>query len=233
MQPYFLPYLGYIALIAEVDRFILFDTPQYIRHGWINRNQILNHQNTPVYIQVPLVKHKRETPINQVVIRNSDAWQQKILAQLNVYKRRAPFFDEVTHILEATLQEQTDSIVELNYRLLREICSYLEINTPIEIFSEMNLELGQVNAPDEWALEICKAIKANHYINPIGGMTFFDSEKYRKENISIEFLEFIPTAYNQLNDDFVPNLSVIDAMMFNNKEVIRKQLKSIKLHKNS
>jgi len=41
MQPYFFPYLGYFSLIKYVDKFILLDEVQYIRHGWINRNRIL------------------------------------------------------------------------------------------------------------------------------------------------------------------------------------------------
>ncbi len=42
MQPYFFPYIGYFSLIKHVDEFILFDTPQFIRHGWIERNRIKN-----------------------------------------------------------------------------------------------------------------------------------------------------------------------------------------------
>ena len=38
MQPYFLPYLGYFSLIKHTDKFILLDTVQFIRHGWIERN---------------------------------------------------------------------------------------------------------------------------------------------------------------------------------------------------
>ena len=41
MQPYFFPYIGYFALVNYVDEFIFFDTPQYINHGWVNRNRIL------------------------------------------------------------------------------------------------------------------------------------------------------------------------------------------------
>ena len=42
MQPYFFPYIGYFDLINRTDRWIVFDTAQYIRHGWINRNRILS-----------------------------------------------------------------------------------------------------------------------------------------------------------------------------------------------
>ena len=44
MQPYFLPYIGYFSIIKHTDEFILFDSVQFIRHGWIERNRILKQQ---------------------------------------------------------------------------------------------------------------------------------------------------------------------------------------------
>ena len=41
MQPYLFPYLGYWQLINYVDDFIIFDDVNYIKKGWINRNNIL------------------------------------------------------------------------------------------------------------------------------------------------------------------------------------------------
>ena len=41
MQPYFFPYLGYVSLIKHCDRFVLLDTVQFMRHGWIERNRVL------------------------------------------------------------------------------------------------------------------------------------------------------------------------------------------------
>lgn len=42
MQPYFFPYAGYFSLIDYSDKFVFFDTSQYIKKGWVNRNRILN-----------------------------------------------------------------------------------------------------------------------------------------------------------------------------------------------
>ncbi len=75
MQPYFFPYLGYFALIKKSDHFVIFDTPQFIRHGWIERNRILKPVEGWQYIKVPLVKHSRETAIKDIVIRNSENWK--------------------------------------------------------------------------------------------------------------------------------------------------------------
>ena len=68
MQPYFLPYLGYISLIKHTDEFILFDSAQFIRHGWIERNRILKPGEGWQYIAVPLVKHGQKTAFCSVEI---------------------------------------------------------------------------------------------------------------------------------------------------------------------
>lgn len=42
MQPYLFPYLGHFQLINAVDKYVICDDVQYIKNGWINRNNILN-----------------------------------------------------------------------------------------------------------------------------------------------------------------------------------------------
>ena len=75
MQPYFFPYLGYFDLINYSNRWIIFDTVQYIRHGWINRNRILKPGEDWQYISVPLVKHQREILIKDVEISANQDWK--------------------------------------------------------------------------------------------------------------------------------------------------------------
>ena len=41
MQPYFMPYLGYFQAIAAVDKYVVYDDVQYIKGGWINRNNLI------------------------------------------------------------------------------------------------------------------------------------------------------------------------------------------------
>jgi len=224
MQPYFMPYIGYFSLIKHVDQFILFDTPQFIRHGWIERNKVLKPNNEPLYIKVPLQKHTRDTQINKVVINNSENWKEKILAQLIPYKKKAPYYNVVIKLLQDIFEDETESIVELNYISLRKICDYLNIKTEIKIWSEMNIGIEQVNAPDEWALNICKALDIKEYYNAIGGNTFFDKCKYEKAGISINFIETESIAYKQFSNMFVPFLSIIDILMFNSMEEVKEML---------
>ncbi len=229
MQPYFFPYLGYFSLIKIADEFILFDTPQYIRHGWIERNRILKLDGDPLYIKVPLQKHRRETAIKDIVINNEVNWKNKIKAQLDSYKKSAPYFNLVIELLDTIFEKEYTSIVDLNFNILEIICDFLEIKTPIKIWSKMDVEIDEVHAPDEWALNICKSLKADSYFNPVGGIDFFDRRKYINSGIEINFLQYKPEYYDQLGQEFVANLSILDVLMFNTKEEIQKMLQDYEL----
>lgn len=225
MQPYFFPYLGYFSLIKHVDRFILFDTVQYIRHGWIERNRILKPNEGWQYFSLPTNKHGREALIKDVEINNTIDWKRKILAQLEHYKKRAPYYSDVVMLLNYIFKDNYNTIVDFNCASLQSVCDYLGITTPIEVFSMMDIQVEGVTMPDEWALKICQNIPGiNEYWNPPGGRSFFDPVKYEKNGIRLLFHEIELQPYQQNRKEFEPGLSVIDAMMFNSSQDVSRML---------
>ena len=89
MQPYFFPYLGYFDLIHTVDRWIVADTVQHMRHGWVARNRVLHQTSGWQYIVVPVKKHALQTPIQDIEICETD-WRTTMRRQLDHYRKRAP-----------------------------------------------------------------------------------------------------------------------------------------------
>ena len=230
MQPYFFPYIGYISLIKNTDKFILFDVVQFIRHGWIERNRILKQDKGWQYISVPLEKHSLDTLIKDIKINNKEKWKDKIFAQLQHYKRKSPFYKETIEIIKQGLNIETDSIVKLNYSTLKAVCEYLGVNFNCEIFSEMNLNIAPVNAPDEWALNITKEMGYSEYWNPPGGIEFFDRTKYEKAGIKLKFQKVNVRSYPQRRgpENIETGLSLIDVMMFNDVLSINEMLQDYK-----
>ncbi len=225
MQPYFLPYLGYFSLIKNTDYFILFDSVQFIKHGWIERNRILKPSGGWQYVSVSLEKYKRDTKIKEIRINNNINWRDKIFRQLDHYRKRSPFYNETIDVLKEALNIETESIVELNKNILKCVCNYIGVKSNIDIFSNMNLEIKKVNAPDEWALNICRALgNVNEYWNPVGGLDFFNRDKYTNVGIDIKFLKMNTQEYSQKRSNFEPSLSIIDVMMFNEPTKINKML---------
>lgn len=221
MQPYFFPYIGYFSLIKNVDLFILLDEVQFIRHGWIERNRILKPREGWQYISIPLKKHSQKTLIKDIEINNTSEWRQKIFGQLTHYAK-APFYRETVQLLTEILDQDFLTITQLDQRSLEMVCQYLNIKTPIQIFSQMNLEIEKVTAPDEWALNICKVLpNVTEYWNPPGGKAFFDTKKYSENQINIQFIQMNEIVYQQgRRTGFEPGLSIIDVLMYNPKEKV-------------
>ena len=81
----------------------------------------------------------------------------------------------------------------------------------------------------ERTMDICKRVNADHYINSIGGQELYDKNSFSKSGITLNFLSPQTIEYKQFNNEFVPNLSIIDIMMFNSKEEIKGMLKKFVL----
>jgi len=229
MQPYFYPYIGYIQLINAADRFILFDDVQYIRHGWINRNRILKPGEGFQYIIMPLAAHSRETLIRDIQPAGAEKNKDKILRQLEHYKKTAPYYKTVRSLMGDCFATRQNSFVAMNGYYLKAVCEYIGLEFTIEISSQMNFEYSQVQDAGEWALRICEQLQAAAYINPEGGRELFDNSQFEKSNIRLQFLQPALTAYDQRRPQFEPGLSIIDVMMFNDPARIKQLINDYQL----
>lgn len=230
MQPYFFPYIGYFSLIHYVDKFIFFDTPQYISHGWVNRNRILKQNGTIGYITVPIKKMPQQTAIKDVLIADDMDWRGRIYGQLTVYKKKAPYYKEVIAFLHSILDEEDDNkLSDLNIAGIKATSKYLGLENKFDVFSQMDIEIAKAVQPDEWALNITKAIGGDVYVNPPGGELFFDRNKYKKQGIKLEFLQSKLPHYIQRMGHFEAGLSIIDVMMFCSKKEIMDMLNEFNL----
>jgi hypothetical protein len=229
MQPYFFRYLGQFQLIHLTDRFILCDDVQYIRHGWINRNRILTGNGEYQYIIVPLASHSSKTPIKQIQLAGGSGWKETILRQLACYRKKAPYFERVYQLLTECLSPDETNITKLNGNCLQAVCEYIGLPFTLEISSELGLDYTNVHTTGDWALRICEQLGATAYFNPPGGIELYDKEIFHRHNIQLHFVKPVLKPYSQFNNSFLPGLSVIDIMMFNDPSAIKEMLNDYQL----
>ena len=129
------------------------------------------------------------------------------------------------------LNEKQKLFQNLTYHMIEKELHHNDIDIKYDIFSKMNLALPEVKEPDEWALYITKELGYNTYINPPGGMSFFNREKYQINDVDLQFLvqEIIP--YRQNREVFIPALSMIDVMMFCSCNEINEMLCKYKIER--
>jgi hypothetical protein len=226
MQPYFFPYLGYFDLINYSDCWVVFDVVQYIRHGWLNRNRILHPKEGWQYIIVPLKKHGRNVLIKDVKISDGVNWRGHMIGQLQHYKKRAPYFERIIKLVDECLSIDEHFLSPLNVAILDKVCQYIGIPFKYRYFSEMNLKLGAVEGPDDWALRISEAIGAKEYVNPPGGEGIFDPFKFEQAGIKLTIRNLPYIKYESICYEFIPGLSIIDVLMWNSPDQVRGYLEA-------
>lgn len=225
MQPYFFPYFEQFRLISACDLWVVFDIVQYSRKSWINRNRVLNREKGTAYISVPVKHAGLDVAIKDALIDQSQNWREDVLNKLKVYKKRAPHYDRVVALVTQAMAGEHASLGALNTAILRHVCQALEIQTPVVLASELPITLPSEAEPAEWALHISKALNAVEYRNSAGGKSFFDASKYAAQGIALSFHEHVPRSYRTADFEFVPDLCIIDWLMWNDLATLKEWLK--------
>lgn len=228
MQPYFMPYIGYFQLIKAVDKFIIYDDVNYIKQGWINRNNILLNGTSHLF-SIPLKEASSFKKINEIEINDTlfPKWKDKFFKTLEQAYRKAPYYDTVIPILKKILADSEGKINHLIYKSIIEVCNYIGITTKIEASSTIynNSELLK----EQRLVDICKKEEASIYINPIGGQELYTKEYFAKYSIELLFIKSQKIIYQQFNNNFIPWLSIIDILMFNSRAEIIEMLENFDL----
>jgi len=222
MQPYFLPYLGYFQLLGAVDTFVAYDDIQYTKKGWINRNRFLL-DGAPATFTLPLKGASAFLSIRDRSLAE-DFHPGKLLDRLTAAYRKAPQFPSTFPLLERILLYPDRNLFRFILHSLGAVCAHLECPTPILLSSQVAAHSALKG--QEKVLALCRAVGADTYLNPIGGVDLYAREAFGDEGIELRFLLSKPFAYPQFDAGFVPSLSILDVLMFNPPEVVQRQVLS-------
>ncbi|MCR5663636.1 MAG: WbqC family protein [Oscillospiraceae bacterium] len=224
MQPYFFPYLGYWQLMNAVDRYVIYDDVNFIKGGRINRNAILTNGQAH-NINLPLLGASPNKHINEVGVNCDPIQQRKLLETLRACYARAPYYREALPVLEKVLTQQEDNLGRYLTFQMRVMADFLGMDTELIVSSE--LEKDTALKAENKVLHICSLLGATEYYNSVSGIPLYEPHRARFEAAGIElrFPRMRPVTYRQYKNDFVPNLSIIDVMMFCSRQECRALLK--------
>lgn len=213
MQPYFFPYLGYFQMINAVDEFVLYDDVNYIKRGWVHRNQILVN-GEPKYISCSIDKPSQNKKINETYLCKDDKWKKSILKTIEYNYKKAPYFLGGFQFVCECLESEYENIAELNEITIRSSCEYL--NIPTKITRSSDLEASELHGSNR-IIDICKKKSAKCYINAPGGKHLYNQNDFG--DIDLKFIHM-----NEIPSDF-PYLSIIHQIMHYDNQTLSTWLK--------
>ena len=219
MQPYFFPYIGYYQLAFEVNEFVFFDDVNFIKKGYINRNAILLTEN----------KFDFSIPVSNVSQNRTIAKHEytgdfsAFLKTVQQAYRKAPNFECIYQLIVNVVSGPGKSVAKINASSLQFVFDYLGIKRHFSYSSEYCVS-PDLKGQDR-ILEICRMSGATDYRNAIGGRDLYDNHRFADKGITLQFIRSGDITYPQPTHLFVPNLSMIDVLMWNEPDQIINMLR--------
>lgn len=150
--------------------------------------------------------------------------KKKMLRRISESYKKSPQFDSVFPLIEDCILHKENNLFQFIYYSIMQLKNYFEINAQLVISSTVPVD--HLLKSEKKVLQICKALNAGTYINPIGGTALYSVQNFSEQSIGLNFLQSGEIKYTQFGNEFVPWLSIIDVMMFNPKEKIKEYLNS-------
>ena len=219
-QPHFLPWLGYLHRMAQVDAFVLLDHVQFERRNYQNRTMIRINDEAR-WLTVPVIQRsQKERIVDKEVDNRLEAagkwWSPSHFNTLRHAYREAAFFGAWAPRFKQLFETRFDKLVELNQAGLDLLREAFGITTPLVRSSELAVE----GARGDLILNICRAVGADTLLVGFGGSRgYLDVDAFKRAGVAIAYHQFTHPEYPQCatkgrEAPFLRGLSAVD-MLFN------------------
>lgn len=207
-QPNFIPYLGFFNKFKKSDVFVLYDHVQYAKNDFHNRNRLkINGKGN--WLTIPVNVHFGQK-INEVKFANRD-FINKHLESIKQNYKKSEYFNEIFPDIERIyLDVESDNFSDFNIRLLKFLFNKFDKNKKVFLSSELGLDYTKRST--EALIDACQKVGADKYLSGSGAKNYINESLFLDNNIELIWQDFHHPIYKQLGNDFIENLSVLDAL---------------------
>jgi hypothetical protein len=220
LQSNYIPWKGYFDLINSVDEFILYDTAQFTKNDWRNRNKIKSSGGLR-WLSIP-VRHRFGQLIQDTVISDRN-WGRTHWRSLSQAYAKAPCFKMFEAVFEELYNKcgAESKLSNVNFQFIKEICAILGIKTNITWSRDYRLVDGQT----ERLVDLCRQLGASEYLSGPAARNYIEPELFSRANIKLAYMDYSGyLEYPQLYPPFEHNVSVLD-LIFNTGPKARMYMK--------
>ena len=211
MQPTYLPWLGYFAMMKRADLFIFLDNVQFEKGSWQSRNRIKSNSGE-LLLSIPVQTAGKATQlIRDTRISNLTTFPRKHIESIRINYAKAPFFNDIFPMVEQIYERATSSLMELNESFILAIRDYLGIETRIIHGSSLRAN----GKSTERVVNLLLEVGASEYLAATGSRAQTEAEvAFERNGLKVRYHNYDHPTYPQLHGEFLPNLSAVD-LLFN------------------
>lgn len=208
MQPTFIPWLGYFALMDSVDEFVYLDDVQYTKRSWQSRNRIKSGGNE-LMVSVGVDKKTTTTSIQNVRFADSHK-HKKLMKTLRANLGKAPHFDLCEFIVNRAYADSENFLSRFNIGIIDRVADACGIKTQRTLASTLNIETQEKASR---LLSFCLHLEADSYLSPVGSYDYLSEyDPFADSSVQLQFINYQHPHYEQGKQTFMPFMACIDAL---------------------
>lgn len=208
MQPTFMPWIGYFAMLDTVDEFIFLDDVQFTKRSWQMRN-FLKGPEGPILLSLS-VAGKPSRPLICDTRLSESGFEIKIMRTIETLFKTAQFADYAVNIVSSAFATCGGNLSVLNCNIIRKISKLVGINTPTHLSSKLPV------GPREKSmrlLDLARYFKADCYLSPVGSLDYLrDSNHFETSEVMLQFFNYVHPHYPQGGGEFLSHMSALEAL---------------------
>ncbi len=185
-QSNYLPWRGYFSLIRQADVYVIFDTAQFTKRDWRNRNRIRVNDN-PHWLTIPVKNGGSQScAINEIQVEDSN-WIESHVNKIEQAYRKFPYKRDLDFILDALgALKQVKYLSQVNASLLSCIMNSFDIKAEIVNASDF-IHSGSAS---EKLAALAQAVNATHYLTAPAARIYLDHAPFRAHSIDIQYADY-------------------------------------------
>ena len=211
IQSNYIPWRGYFDLLSKADAFVVYDSVQYTKNDWRNRNKLVNSSGAS-WLTIPVETAGRFGQTIYSATVADGRWAAKHWRTASQMLGRCPYFDmfEAEWHLEYQKSSSKRSLSEINVGFIRLIAHQLGAATEIVLDEEIG---NLVGSPTERLVLLSQRLGATSYLTGPAALSYLELDRFRESNVAVDVIDYsLYRAYPQRSSTFEPAVSILDLL---------------------
>lgn len=223
IQSCYIPWKGFFDLIGRCDQYVVYDSAQFVKQHWFNRNRIKT-ANGVKWLSIPVITSGRlGQPIDSVEI--AKPWADQHWHSIKQAYGQAPFFGCLEPTVRAWYEraDRETLLTNVNMIFMQGIAGFLSPRTQIVRDNCYPVAGDRM----ERLLEIVKAAGGTCYLSGPSARSYFDESIFDAAGIATDWMNYEGyQEYSQLHGGFEHAVSALDLLFNTGPQATRYLLRS-------
>lgn len=188
LQSNYIPWFGYFDIIRLSDVTVIFDSAQFTKSDWRNRN-VLSSPSGLLWLTIPVATSGRaKQSINEVAIADS-RWHTKHWKTVRQVLSRSAHFHEFEREWEELYAAASHMrlLHDINLLFLQNLMARAHITTTLVDDRQLDLD---ADSPTDRLIGICRQLGADSYLTGPAGLDYIDVDRFDAAAVTLEVVDY-------------------------------------------